>query len=514
MRSRVKAIALFAIILYCIFATSAYALERPITPNLEDANRAKNLMEQLCFEPAVINDDGDRVSVKIKTIDTPTLNAPGKWEISISGGTGPYDVSIWLLEAETFDTNGYKRETVSGNTLSFSYECVVPGEYALLANVDTADNDYDSDIVYFDIIDSTGKAPTVEKTVKAVVQSCLNAGCSTDYDKALWLHDYLTNNAHYDITYSYYSADGVLLRGTGVCDSYRKAYQLLLDAVGIQNKPVTGGNHAWVVAYIEDGWYHIDPTWDDPLCYSPEDDPNLSGYEDHLYFGLTDAIMHTDHTFSDQGANVLSHNYAVHEGIVAACDGYAPCKEATEQSLSDLTHLNRISIENIDDMLLGDQYVCYTRTETGWEWEMVRGPAYLFAHVLSQETFTLGTAQVQYTVNYSPETKEWRASTRKITDTNTQVLTMPDSCTTIEEEAFMASPAKAINLHQVKTVGSRSFADCPQLTQIYVSAETTAIADDAFEGCKALRYVFCKEGSYGQQFALKFGLVPVFIPAE
>lgn len=511
MLNRIRNIALFAVIFCWIFSASAYALENPITPNLDEANRARSLIEELCNQPSTISDDD--APLQIKTVNTPSLTTPGEWEISITGGTAPYDVSIWLLEENAYGTNGYKSETINESTFSYSYEFVIPGQYELIVNVKTADGDEKYTYISFDITDSTGDAMTVEKKVNTIVQSCLNAGCSTDFDKALWLHDYLINNAHYDISYSYYSADGVLIRGTGVCDSYRWAYHLLLDAVGIENKAVIGGNHAWIAAYIEDGWYHIDPTWDDPMTSYDEEDDNLSGHECHDYFGLTDTIMHTDHTFSDQGANVLSQNYAIHEGFIAASTVYEDCKNAIAESLIDTSNLNCAYIENVYSALLNDAYTFQCNISEGtWAFERGRGPAYLLAYVLSQEEYTLGTAQVQYTVSYEPENKAWRSSVRKITDTNTQVLTMPDSCITIEDEAFIAAPAKAINLNHVNTVGARSFADCPQLTQIYVSDETTAIATDAFEGCENFLFVFCSKGSYGQQFALDSGLVPVLLP--
>ena len=105
---------------------------------------------------------------------------------------------------------------------------------------------------------------TVEEKVSALVAECSAAGCGTDYEKALWFHDWLIHNAYYDLTYSYYSADSILLRGTGVCDGYSKAYQLLLRAVGISTERCTGGDHAWNYVKFDGEWYHIDPTWDDP----------------------------------------------------------------------------------------------------------------------------------------------------------------------------------------------------------------------------------------------------------
>ena len=43
------------------------------------------------------------------------------------------------------------------------------------------------------------------------------------YKRAKVMHDWLINNANYDYTYTNYEPDGVLLKGTGVCQSYALA---------------------------------------------------------------------------------------------------------------------------------------------------------------------------------------------------------------------------------------------------------------------------------------------------
>jgi hypothetical protein len=123
--------------------------------------------------------------------------------------------------------------------------------------------------------------------VAEVAAQC-KATASSDYARAKWFHDYLTTNASYDYTFTYYSAHGVLLAGTGVCDSFSQAYQMLLNAVGIANKRVVGkGNgegHSWNLVNIDGGWYHVDVTWD------------VRG--GHTYFMKSDDFMSRDHTWT------------------------------------------------------------------------------------------------------------------------------------------------------------------------------------------------------------------------
>lgn len=96
--------------------------------------------------------------------------------------------------------------------------------------------------------------------VKELAAQCKNSA-SGAYAQAKWFHNYLVNNAVYDYTFTYYSAHGVLLAGRGVCDSYTRAYEMLLNAVGIKNRRISGGNHAWNLVQIDGNWYHVDNTW-------------------------------------------------------------------------------------------------------------------------------------------------------------------------------------------------------------------------------------------------------------
>ena len=133
---------------------------------------------------------------------------------------------------------------------------------------------------------------TVVEKVDWIADQCRAAGVTGEWEIALWLHDWLIHNADYDYTYTYYTPDGVLLKGTGVCDSYTRAYNLLLAEFGIECKRLESPemNHAWNLVKIDGEWCHIDCTWDDPgedgNCY-------------YLYFGLTDRMMAVDHIWDE-----------------------------------------------------------------------------------------------------------------------------------------------------------------------------------------------------------------------
>ena len=180
---------------------------------------------------------------------------------------------------------------------------------------------------------------TASEQVQAIVAAVVTDGMS-DYQKALALHDYLTEHAQYNMAYedeandpyheTNHEAEGVLLHGTGVCESYTKAYGLLLDAVGIPNTAQVSETHTWNVVQLDGEWYHIDVTWDDPTSDTQgkalewDGSGNLkfrSGRERHTFFCLPDYALEgvSEHEFT--GENIpaaqgweLNYSY-VHGGL-------------------------------------------------------------------------------------------------------------------------------------------------------------------------------------------------------
>ena len=191
---------------------------------------------------------------------------------------------------------------------------------------------------------------TVDQAVEAIVgqmNAALGASAS-EYDKALWLHDWLTDNAYYDTTYKAvdtHKAEGVLLHGTGVCDSYSKAYVLLLAKVGIESKRVTGSStnpatgqsepHAWNLVKINDSWTHVDVTWDDPAGAAVP----YSGEENHLYFGMSTALISRDHTIEIDG---VEGDSTFDINSVTGNDNYYPVKDASIRTFDSPTGLYAI----------------------------------------------------------------------------------------------------------------------------------------------------------------------------
>ena len=149
----------------------------------------------------------------------------------------------------------------------------------------------------------------------------------TDLEKELAIHDYIVKHTNYDTEAANSGADaiikmpeaftayGVIMNGSGVCDSYSKAMKLLLSRLNIPCIRITGtgngGAHAWNKVQIDGVWYHVDATWNDPVFVQPID--GKENYIRYTYFNANDDQMiaggHTWKEESYPGTNSTSDKF-------------------------------------------------------------------------------------------------------------------------------------------------------------------------------------------------------------
>lgn len=117
---------------------------------------------------------------------------------------------------------------------------------------------------------------------------------SSDFEKELFIHDYICENTIYDETVDGNTIQDVLINGKAVCEGYAKTVQILLDKLDIENYLVVGesmfegelGPHMWNIVTIDSANYHLDATWNDN---DKENDIN------YFYFNLSDDKIKEDH---------------------------------------------------------------------------------------------------------------------------------------------------------------------------------------------------------------------------
>lgn len=89
----------------------------------------------------------------------------------------------------------------------------------------------------------------------------------TDAEREKYVHDMLVQTVDYHAaTAMNQSAYSALVNGRSVCAGYARAFQYVLMELGIPCYYCTGysgGDHAWNIVKLDDGYYNVDVTWDD-----------------------------------------------------------------------------------------------------------------------------------------------------------------------------------------------------------------------------------------------------------
>ena len=95
----------------------------------------------------------------------------------------------------------------------------------------------------------------------------------SDYENELAIHDYLVSHITYiDNGGSTFNAYDAMINGEAVCSGYTESFKTFMDMLGIENYTISGkaGNeqHIWNVVKLDNDWYQVDVTWDDPVGLS------------------------------------------------------------------------------------------------------------------------------------------------------------------------------------------------------------------------------------------------------
>ena len=100
------------------------------------------------------------------------------------------------------------------------------------------------------------------------------------------IHDYIINNSKYDsdrsdrniVNYKSDIAYGPLFEGYAICGGYTDLMAIFLNELNIVNYKISSRNHVWNAVKLNNIWYNLDLTWDDPVT------SDGSNYLSHNYF--------------------------------------------------------------------------------------------------------------------------------------------------------------------------------------------------------------------------------------
>ena len=134
---------------------------------------------------------------------------------------------------------------------------------------------FDDRVVDIEIKHSYSKEniKAINEKVDEVINS-MDLNSKSTRDKIKIIHDYIINNTEYDSlktnnikdnTYKSNTAYGVMIEGKGICSGYSDTMKIFLDKLNIVNYKVSNDEHIWNVVMLDEGWLHLDLTWDDPI---------------------------------------------------------------------------------------------------------------------------------------------------------------------------------------------------------------------------------------------------------
>ena len=189
--------------------------------------------------------------------------------------TIPFDIDAGTPRAQA----AYEviQNVFDDNPQYFYIDAVSVGGYTLGGKLFSVVHRYRDDSLATDAA-KAAKIDEVDTQANSIIAQMYDAGLknASDFDKALWLHDYLANTITYDTRAhsnneairdsANRSLDTALLGDrTTVCHGYVGAYKYLLNKVGIDCMNVYSNvlGHVWSAVKIDGKWYHVDVTYDD-----------------------------------------------------------------------------------------------------------------------------------------------------------------------------------------------------------------------------------------------------------
>ena len=162
------------------------------------------------------------------------------------------------------------------------------------------------------LIEEFSSKDQIDRAIQMVeieAQKIISNHIGNNYERIIGIHDYLIDNLSYDRTISkphIYNIYGALVNKECVCEGYAKAYKYLLNKIGIDVILIIGDatnsegrveSHAWDYLKIDNKWYAVDVTWDDPILIGGGKLSKISKYK---YFLKGINTMQSDHRANGQ----------------------------------------------------------------------------------------------------------------------------------------------------------------------------------------------------------------------
>ncbi len=165
----------------------------------------------------------------------------------------------------------------------------------------------------------------VDKVAEEASNLTVEEGKNLTVEQVRYVHNYVTQHVSYRLEDACQpeniglirNAYGPLVKGEGVCEGYSRAFKAILDKLNIPCVLVSGVYketenqpelHMWTFVQIDEKWYGVDPTMDDPITTNASDG-GIDGAENESLFLIGEDILNRHHLPS---AFLSEANYPFH----------------------------------------------------------------------------------------------------------------------------------------------------------------------------------------------------------
>ena len=139
--------------------------------------------------------------------------------------------------------------------------------------------------------------------IENIKNNIINQKNDNQIENMKMVHDYLIDTIEYNVDdgRNIYNIYGALVNKKAVCEGYARTYKLILDELQIPCIIVCGvaknaagetESHAWNYVKIDNSWYAVDVTWDDPVIIG---NGNLTADIKYRYFLVGSEEFSKDH---------------------------------------------------------------------------------------------------------------------------------------------------------------------------------------------------------------------------
>jgi hypothetical protein len=203
----------------------------------------------------------------------------------------------------------------------------------------------------------------VDSEVTAILKDIIKVSMN-DHQKERAIHDYIVANVAYDTTLQKYSAYEGLKNGLTVCNGYAQLAYKMLNQLGIEAKIVlgtaNGSGHAWNLVKLDNIWYHLDCTWDDPV-------PDVKGRILYDYFNLSDEQISRDHSFEKSDYPVANQVYSNKTSIFDEKDFVQWTKTVSSTNVIPSKEWSINFNKEVDELSLKDKiFICKEGTNSNF----------------------------------------------------------------------------------------------------------------------------------------------------